>query len=182
MEYYLKAVLYAYPILKKTEETYGECIKNKALLSYRSSKSAEAVAESIANEILEKENLLWLKERVERMTGKLSEGERSLLAVRFFGKRDKIKKLPYAELERRRDGKRTLSERQYFRLLNRVGEKAASMLVAEGVTKELYEEKFSKVELLQKIVARLKRMQGRGFGERSDLKGGRKNERLKKRS
>lgn len=165
MEEYLEAVLYAYPLLKKTEETYGECIKNKALLSYRSSKPAEAVAEAIANEILEKENLLWLKERVERMTDKLSEGERSLLALRFFGKGAKMKKSTLDKLEREQVLGKELSQRQYFRILNRVGEKAASMLVAEGVTRELYEEKFSKVELLKKIGVWLRRMRGGKLGE-----------------
>ena len=160
MENYIKAVLYAYPFLRKAEETYGECIRNKALLSYRSGKSAETVAEAIAREILEKDDLLWLKERVESVLDKLTAGEKALIGVRFFGKKNKIKKLPYAELERGRWRAQSVSERQYFRLLNRVGEKAATLLVAEGVTKELYEKTFSKVDMLQQILARLTRMQG----------------------
>ena len=160
MEDYIKAVLYAYPFLKRTEETYGECIRNKALLSYRSGKNAETVAEAIAKEILEKENLLWLKERVESVLEKMTAGEKALVAVRFFGKKDKINPIPYAELERGQWQDKSVSDRQYFRLLNRVGEKAAALLVAEGVTKDCYEKNFSGVDVLKQIGARLKRMQG----------------------
>ena len=91
MENYIKTVLYAYPLLKSAEEAYRTCIQNKALLSYRSYKSAEEVAEAIVKEILEKEDLSWLKARIELALQGLTEEERALIAARFFGKKVQAK-------------------------------------------------------------------------------------------
>ena len=60
METYLKAVLYAYPLLQTVEKDYADHITNKALLSYESKKSTEELAEYLAEEILRKERLIWL--------------------------------------------------------------------------------------------------------------------------
>ena len=184
MENYIKTVLYAYPLLKSAEEAYRTCIQNKALLSYRSYKSAEEVAEAIVKEILEKEDLSWLKARIELALQGLTEEERALIAARFFGKKAqakgrqtterqeaerqetvrqkvgwKTKKQPYAAAESGAGTEESVSERQYFRRLNRAAEKAAAALVAAGITKDCYEEKFANVEILQRIEARLKKMQ-----------------------
>ena len=54
MENYVKVALYAYPILRTVSEDYAEHIRNKALLSYDSGKSAEQLAVYLAEEILQK--------------------------------------------------------------------------------------------------------------------------------
>jgi hypothetical protein len=78
---FVQAILYAYPCLQTVEEDYGVSVKNKAMLSYRSQKSAEEVAISIAQDILEKRKLLWLKEKVESALQTLSDAERMLVEI-----------------------------------------------------------------------------------------------------
>ena len=82
----MKAVLYAYPLLKTVEEDYAQHIKNKALLSYNSRLTTEALAEYLAEEILHKNRLVWLKEIIEKTVARLPEHERVLLGIRYFGK------------------------------------------------------------------------------------------------
>ena len=60
MENYLKTVLYAYPLLATVGEDYAEHIRNKAVLSYHSSRSTENLAEYLAQEILRKNDLLFI--------------------------------------------------------------------------------------------------------------------------
>ena len=86
LENYVKAVLYAYPLLKTVEEDYAQHIENKAVLSYRNSKTAEEVAYTIVSVIMEKRNLLWLKSLIEQTMQQLTEAERLLIAIRYFGK------------------------------------------------------------------------------------------------
>jgi len=90
LENYVKTVLYAYPLLKTVGEDYAEHIKNKAVLSYNSPKSTESLAEYLAEEILRKNCLLWLKEVIERTVDKLSALDRGLVEMRYFGKKRKI--------------------------------------------------------------------------------------------
>ena len=89
MENYTKVVLYAYPLLRTVGEDYAEHIRNKALLSYDSAMTTERLAEYLAEEILCKERLEWLKRTVEDVLSRLSDVERTLVAIRYFGKTKK---------------------------------------------------------------------------------------------
>ena len=89
MENYVKTILYAYPLLKTVGEDYAEHIKNKAVLSYNSSRNTESLAEYLAEEILHKNCLLWLKEVIEKTVDKLNDLDRSLVETRYFGKKKK---------------------------------------------------------------------------------------------
>ncbi|MBR2330264.1 MAG: hypothetical protein IKA40_03365, partial [Clostridia bacterium] len=75
METYVKAALYAYPILLTVEKEYGQHIENMAVLSYRSEKSAENLIEKIADEILVRDKLLRLKGTLESVLKELSATE-----------------------------------------------------------------------------------------------------------
>ena len=146
MENYLKTVLYAYPLLKTVGEDYAEHIRNKAVLSYNSSRLTEDLAEYLAKEILRKNNLLWLRGVIEKTFNKLDDTERALVAAKFFGK----KKLPL-----QKDGEEVWSERTYFRQQEKVGNKIGGMLVVAGVTKEFFERELQGVELIRKIHRRV---------------------------
>ena len=142
MGYYEKTVLYAYPLLKTVGDDYAEHIRNKAVLSYNSSRLTEDLAEYLAEEILRKNNLLWLRGVIEETLAKLNDRERALVGAKFFGK----KKLPL-----NKDGEAGYSERTYFRQQEKVGNKLAGMLVVAGVTKEFFDKKLQGVELIGKI-------------------------------
>ena len=155
MENYAKAVLYAYPLLKNVGREYDEYIRNKALLSYRSASPAWALAETIAEQIVEKQKLEWLKERVEKVLARLDDTERTLLAVRYFrgGGRSGgllIKKTPVEA-----DGKRAeiaaWSERKYFRRQSRLAEKVGAMLCGVGITEEVFEREYAPLDTFRKI-------------------------------
>jgi hypothetical protein len=121
---------------------YADHIKNKALLSYNNSISAENLAIYLAEEIIQKNKLLWLKNLMEKEFAKLTDEERDLLAVRYFGKRRAAVKEHWETAE---------SERQYFRRQNRVSEKVAAMLQCAGLTKEVYERDFAKLDIFERV-------------------------------
>ena len=152
LENYVKVALYAYPILQTVSEDYAEHIRNKALLSYDSGKSAEQLAVYLAEEILQKEKLEQLRGILERVLRKLSDGERALLALRYFGKRKATKETLRGKEIRGEDlATLTSRDRSYFRQLERLGRKVGAMLVAEGFTKERYLQDYADVEWIAKI-------------------------------
>ena len=142
MENYLKTVLYAYPLLKTVGNDYAEHIRNKAVLSYNSPRTTENLAEYLAEEILRKNNLLWLKGAIEGVLKRLDDTERALIEMRYFGK----KKIPL-----HKEGEQPWSERKYFRRQQRVGEKVGGMLTVAGVTREFFETRLQGVELIRKV-------------------------------
>lgn len=152
MKNYIKAVLYAYPLLKNVSEDYREHIQNKALLSYRSDKPTIEIAEYIAEEIVEKERLEWLKGRVEAVLAQLDEVERTLLAIRYFGKERKIKKAVQSG-GRGTSSFGAWSERKYFRRQKRLGDKVGGMFVACGVSESVFEKEFATMGIFKRIYA-----------------------------
>ncbi len=157
LENYAKAVLYAYPLLETVEKDYEEHIYNKAILSYRSEKRAEELAEYIAGEILEQRKLSWLKNLLKKALRGLSETEMAFLDVRYFGKSKKIKR-PVA-VQRQKDGE--LSRSKYFREQRRLGNKMGERLVALGLSKEVFEREFEKMKLFQDILKRMDKQSAR---------------------
>ncbi len=149
LENYVKVVLYVYPLLKTIGKDYEEHIKNKALLSYKATRT-EDLAIYLAEEILAKEKLEWLKDAVDEVLGKLSDVERTLIAIRYFGKRRKVRTFLRLK-ERNERGLNEWSEREYFRKQKRLSDKVGAMLAVSGLTKEKYEKEFSKMELFEKV-------------------------------
>jgi len=147
LENYVKTVLYAYPLLKTVGEDYAEHIKNKAVLSYYTPNGTERLAEYLAEEILRKNCLLWLRDVIEKTLAKLSDLERLLIEMRYFGKRRNAV-LTY----RGKDGvEKPWSERKYFRYQQRLGEKIGGMLTIAGLSKAWFENNLLGVELIGKI-------------------------------
>ena len=148
---YVKAVLYGYPLLKTVREDYQAHIENKAALSVRTDKSAFELAVELAKEVCEKQDLEWLKGCVEKALDMLTDVEKTLIAARYFGKRRKIKKpLPSAS-ELPKTEIAAWSERKYFRFQNRLSEKVGVILKRLGLTEEVFEKKFAKTDIFEKI-------------------------------
>ena len=141
LENYLKTVLYAYPLLKTVGEDYEQHIRNKAVLSYDGKWDTLRLAEYLAEEILQKNRLEWLKGAVERVLDKLSALERELVALRYFGKKRK----------KGEDGFSAWSDRKYFRMQQRTGEKVGAMLKAYGVTKSKFFDEFAPIGMIKKV-------------------------------
>lgn len=155
MENYTKVVLYAYPFLLTVGKDYEEHIRNRAVLSFGSSMNAEKLVEYIAEEILRKERLEWLKGAVERVLAKLSDAERTLIAIRYFGRKRKIRAYRYTKAAKERENAngRGWSERMYFRHQQRLGNKVSGLLKLEGLTEDVYERDFKDEETFAKIHA-----------------------------
>ncbi len=149
MKNYAKTILYAYPFLETVGEDYEEHIRNKAVLSYDSRWQAERLTEYLAEEILRMRRLEWLKGKVEEALSRLTDGERELVALRYFGGGRKRKWL------RPREGnplrKRIWTERTYFRRQQRLGEKICGLFVLVGISEEVFEQDFAALEPFARI-------------------------------
>ena len=148
---YVKAVLYGYPLLKTVGEDYQAHIENKAALSVRTDKPAFELAVELAGEICEKRDLEWLKACVETALDMLSDVEKTLIAVRYFGKRRKIKRSFHSASELPKTEIAAWSERKYFRFQNRLSEKVGAILNRLGLTEEVFEKKFAGTDIFEKI-------------------------------
>lgn len=145
LENYAKAVLYAYPLLKTVGEDYAVHIRNRAVLSYESSLTTEQLAEYLAGEIIEKNRLQWLKNTVKTIIDKLTDEERTLLDIRYFGQTKKLRDFLNGQ------ARKGCSERTYFRLQSRLAEKLGAMLFYAGVTQKLYDEEYKNMDIFRKI-------------------------------
>ena len=155
MKNYVKIILYAYPLLKTVDKDYEEHIRNRALLSYDGRWTAEQTAEYLAEEILNMRRLEELKEKVERVLSRLTDVDKTLVEIRYFGKGRKLQ--GFLQKQKNPLTKRSWTERSYFRYQERLGEKIASLLALEGITEEKYKREFSPIDVMQKIEQMLKR-------------------------
>ena len=153
MKEYVKTILYVYPLLKTLEKEYQEHILNRAVLSYRINQSVEGEVEDLVQEIADKRNLAWLKTCVERVLAQLSDEEKTLIAVRYFGKERKIKKATVAKSVTEKTRKCAMSESTYFRKQNRLIDKLGELLSAVGVDEKTFEGLFACMPLFQKVSA-----------------------------
>ena len=151
MKNYVKAVLYGYPLLESVSEDYQAHVENKAILSSRTDKSAFELAVDLASAVCEKQDLEWLKACVEKVLAMLTDVEKTLIGVRYFGKRRKIKKFPFAEKAKEKSGIEAWSERKYFRFQNRLGEKVCKLFERVGLTEEMFESRFAKTDIFDKL-------------------------------
>ncbi len=148
---YVKAVLYAYPLLSTVEEDYETHIRNKALLSFDDRRSAEETATYLAGEILEMRRLEWLKKKVGEAMQALSDVERTLVAIRYFGKRKRLKSLLRPNIKEGLRKAPVWTERTYFRKQQRLGEKLCGLFVVCGITEEIFVRDFLPTALFKKI-------------------------------
>ena len=155
MKNYVKIILYAYPLLKTVEKDYEEHIGNKALLSYDGRWTAEQTAEYIAGEILEMRRLEWLKEKVKEVLASLTDVEKTLVAIRYFGKSKRIKTFLKEEKNPLKSGKWT--ERSYFRRQARLGDKIGGAFALAGLTEEVFLEDFAHIEIFKRVAQLLEK-------------------------
>ena len=140
---FVKVALYAYPMLRTIGEDYEAHIKNMAILSYRGIETAEETVERIARTILEKRRLEQLKETVEKVLDELSELERTLLSIRYFGGTRKKKNAPPELL--------AWSESKYFRKQARLFSKVSAMMKRDGLTEERFEEEYAQIDIFERV-------------------------------
>ena len=163
MENCVKAILYTYPKLKAIERDYGEHIENKAVLSYRFKGAAENLVEELAEQVLRKRRLAKLKEDLDKLFAELSEEERLLLEIRYFGKirkakeegrqgkREDFAEAKEAEEKRAAIARMNWSERSYYRKQNRLLKKIVSAFNRLGLTKEVLEKEYLQYEFLRAV-------------------------------
>ena len=144
MKNYAKAIFYAYPFLENIGKEYDEHVRNRAVLSYRTDFSAERVALYLAKEIVEKQTLEWVKGAVDAIMQALDATERTFVAIRYFGKRRKIRR------ERVGGGASALSERTYFRKQSKLADKLGAMLAQRGIDEKFFQEELMQIELFEK--------------------------------
>ena len=132
-------------------EDYAVHIRNKAVLSYDSNLTTEKLAEYLAGEIIEKNRLEWLKTTVETVIGKLTDEERTLVDIRYFGKTNKLRDFLNGQAEKRKDGGKGCSQRMYFRRQSRLADKLGAMLFYAGVTQKVYDESLKNLGVFRKI-------------------------------
>jgi len=150
----VKAILYTYPKLKNFERDYGEHIENRAILSYRFKGSTEEIVEYLAEEILRKRRLARLKETLDGIFARLTEEEKTLLEIRYFGKIRKAKSAKAQEdfSESKGAGARfQWSERSYYRKQNRLLKKLVAEFCLAGLTKEIIESEYLCFEFLRAV-------------------------------
>ena len=176
LENYAKVILYTYPLLKTIEKDYADHIRNKALLSYNGVWDTERLTEYLAGEILRKERLEWLRSVVEEALSELSDLERDLIAIRYFGKRNRLRRVVALAEDKKSNDERTmdkkaiakkavdvektandcgvsekkLSKREYFRRQQRLAEKLSGMFWKKGLTKEVYLQDFAGAEVFER--------------------------------
>ncbi len=141
---YVKAVLYAYPLLGEMSEAYDVHIKNKAVLSYRDSTPTVELAEYIVSEIIDKRKIQWLKSTLDKLLNGLNEKQKELVALRYFNKKQKTPALT-------KQAGQAFVARNYIKKQKRLTDKLLKMLVKEGLTKEVFDSHFAKMEIFQTI-------------------------------
>ena len=160
MENCVKAILYTYPKLSRIEEDYEDHIKNKATLSYRYRGSTEALTEYILTEILKKRRLAQLKSDLDQLFLSLTDEERLLLKIRYFGKIRRAKNKEknktadeLSEVNSVREGaeKKLWSERTYYRKQERLLKKLMAKFNEIGLTKEVFMEELLEYEFLRMV-------------------------------
>ena len=137
------------------EKDYEEHIGNRAILSYEGRWTAEQTAEYLAKEILEMRRLEWLKHTVQEILANLSDVEKTLVAIRYFGKRKGVKALLQDEKNPLKNSGWT--ERSYFRKQAKLGDKLTEAFVLAGLTEEVFREEFAEMDLFKKVARALEK-------------------------
>ncbi|MBQ8659098.1 MAG: hypothetical protein IJ506_08170 [Clostridia bacterium] len=152
LDSYVKAILYTYPKMQKMKEDYEVHIRNKAYFSYTGSTATDKLCEYIAGQILELRTLERLKAIVDGIWQKLTETERFLAELKYFGKSKKTTAEAIAErgkefLKKKFEGLK--SERNYFRRQERLLKKIGAFLRGAGITEEVFLSEFACIAVLR---------------------------------
>ena len=147
MKEFTKAVLYAYPTIDEMKKAYAEHIRNKAILSHRHFGPAGDLIGYVVGQIGKRDKLVWLESVLNEVMAKLNDTERALLRMRYFRKR------------KAQDGAAGTiakwSESTYFRMQKKLERRVESMLIAKGLTEQVFDEWFADMEIFRYIAKRL---------------------------
>lgn len=145
-EQYVKVLLYAYPTLQTLIEQFREHIYERAVRSYGGRKDAESAATYIAEQIISMQTLEWVQQTLEKVFSRLSQAERLMVQIRYFGLKRKSAKGQLAK-----EGKQFLCERSYFRAQEKLLKKIAALLQAAWLDKEYFDKQVADIEELKHI-------------------------------
>jgi hypothetical protein len=164
MENCVKAVLYTYPKLRIIQKDYEEHIQNRAILSYRYKGSVETLTEYLAQEVIRRHRLADLKNTLDKIFQNLTDEEKLLLQLRYFGK---IRRAKNGEKESFSEVTKALkqefvenlkwSERSYYRKQNRLLKKLIAEFNRVGLNKESFENEWLDYEFLRAVYRFLER-------------------------
>ena len=104
--------------------------------------------------------LEWLKATVRKTLSGLSDVEKTLVAIRYFGKRKGVKALLRDEKNPLKESGWT--ERSYFRRQAKLGEKLTEAFALAGLTEEVFEREFADMQLFKKVARALERRKKQG--------------------
>ena len=176
MENIVKAVLYTYTKLNTIEKDYEEHIQNRAILSHRYKGSVEALTEYLAGEVIRRHRLAELKSLLDKIIARLSDEEKLLLQLRYFGKIRRAKsgeKESFVEVTRALKDelveKFKWSERSYYRKQNRLLKKLVAEFNRVGLTKESFENEWLQYEFLYAVYRFIRRRDRAENGSGAEL-------------
>lgn len=143
------------------EEDYAEHIKNKALLSYDYREDTESLCEYLAEEIGRMGAVRELKGKMDGVLSVLSEEERFLLELRYFGRKKRL-----SEYCGRSVCESVGSERNYYRRQERLLRKTAHLLRREGVTEDYFFREYGGIDWLISVYRYIESGRERGVSVR----------------
>lgn len=161
MESYIKAVLYVYPRLEKIKADYGEHIRNRALMSCSYRGATENLCEYLAREIVRKQLIGELKNTLDEVLEKMTEEERFLLELRYFGRKKHL-----TEYSRNTVREIAGSERNYYRRQEKALCKAGYLLKRAGLTEEVFFREYGGIETLSSVCRYIDEGKERGISPR----------------
>ena len=144
---YIKTALYVYPALRAAAREVSEHIQRKACLSYVSRTSCENLATYLIGQIGVKEKLEELRKTLGEILDKLSDTERFLLYVRYFGNKKKFLSAFSDEAIRKICG----SRRSYYRRQERLVRKIGEGLRSRGMTADCFYREYGTIDLIRNV-------------------------------
>lgn len=142
---YVKTALYVYPVLRAAAKELGEHVKRKAYLSYASKTSCQNLAEYLLEQLDAKTRLETLYAEMKKAMHKLSDGEKTLLFVRYFGVR---KTSGYTDEQLKSV---CGSRRTYYRKQDKLKRKIGERLKRAGLSEERFYREYGGIELIRRV-------------------------------
>ncbi|MGN1053219.1 MAG: hypothetical protein ACI4SH_07520 [Candidatus Scatosoma sp.] len=144
---YIKTALYVYPALKAAAKEVGEHVKRKACLSYGDRLSCEALTEYLLGQIDTKERLETLFYTIGGALDELSDQEKFLLQVRYFGGKNKVISAYSDEEIQKLCG----SRRSYYRRQEKLVKKIGERFLRKGLNEEKFYSEYGSIELIRRV-------------------------------
>lgn len=149
---YVKTALYVFPALRVMADEVGEHVKRKACLSFDNRVPCENLAVYLLEQLELKSRIETLFDTLGGVVDKLSEQEKFLLQLRYFGGKNKKISACSDEEIRKLCGSRRSYYRRQERLLKKIGEK----LLRRGVDESQFYKEYGELELVRRVDRALK--------------------------